>query len=338
MTGSVASFPLPPGGVILPVDKPEGPTSHDIVARARKALNTRKIGHTGTLDPFASGLLLLCVGDATRLSQYLTGRDKEYEATALLGVSTDSHDRDGTVTGTSEAWREVTPEQVEAALAGLRGEIEQVPPALSAKKVRGESAHRRVRRGETVELAPVPVTVSALELTGFDAPEVRLRVRCSSGTYIRALARDLGRALGTGAHLTALRRTAVGPHRVEGAVPGALDEPVDPGACLTPLEALEDLPVRRLSGEEARLLVQGRRIPLGVVEGREIPTVAGAVVAGGDDGAADGETEVQGRGDPGSGSLVAADWTGRLLALVRPAGDELQPVKVFPGVLEAPVP
>ena len=251
----------PPIGV-LPVDKPPGPTSHDVVNAARRALGERRIGHTGTLDPFASGLLLLCVGQATRLAEYLTGLDKGYEATARLGVATDSGDRDGATVSTSDGWAAVTPEAVEAALDPLRGSILQTPPALSAKKVGGVPAHRRVRKGEEVVLEPHAVTVHELEVVEMALPDVRLRVRCSSGTYIRALARDMGEALGVGAHLTALRRTFIGPFGVDAAVaPDALgDAEAVARALIPPLAAVGHFPLLEVDAEGAAHLVQGRRV------------------------------------------------------------------------------
>lgn len=260
---------------VLPVDKPVGPTSHDVVAEARRALGERRIGHTGTLDPFASGLLLLCVGRATRVAQFLTGMDKTYEATARLGIATDTEDREGEVVSSSEGWREVTPERLEEALAPLRGEILQAPPRFSAKKIGGEAAHRRVRRGESVELEPVVVTVHELSVVAFDPPDVRLRVRCSSGTYVRSLARELGEALGVGAHLTALRRTAVGAFGVDGApTPGELrDGEVVEAAWITPLEALASLPRIELDEEGARELGHGRAVAAGPIEDAD-PAVA----------------------------------------------------------------
>lgn len=206
------------GDFVLPVDKPVGPTSHDVVSRARRALGTRRVGHTGTLDPFASGLLLLCVGRATRLAEYLSGMDKRYVATARLGVSTDTLDSDGEVTSEDENWRGLSDRDVATAVERFRGSIEQVPPQYSAKKVDGEAMHRRARRGETVVLPPVPVTVHRMSLVSLDMPEVTFDVSCSSGTYVRALARDLGNHLGVGAHLTALRRLSVGPFDVADAV------------------------------------------------------------------------------------------------------------------------
>jgi tRNA pseudouridine55 synthase len=254
------------GDYLLPVDKPEGPTSHDVVAAARRALATRKIGHTGTLDPFASGLLVLCVGGATRLSEYLTSLDKTYVAVARLGVSTDTLDRDGEIVATSDGWRGLTLDDVERALAGLRGDIEQVPPQFSAKKVAGEAMHRRARRGETTSLPPIPVTVHGLDLLGFEPPLLRLEVRCSSGTYVRALARDLGAALGVGAHLVELRRTAVGRFDVADAV--TLEELDTPEAVrrvrVEPLDALAHLPTVEVEGEAMARLRHGQRI---VVDG-----------------------------------------------------------------------
>jgi tRNA pseudouridine55 synthase len=255
---------------VLPVDKPVGPTSHDVVAAARRALNERRVGHTGTLDPFASGLLLLCVGRATRISEFLTGLDKSYLATARLGIATDSEDREGEVVAESEGWRQVGPADLEAALQGLTGRILQVPPRFSAKKVDGEAAHRRARRGEDVALDPRPVTVHELEVLDFQPPSLRFRIRCSSGTYVRSVARDLGEALGVGAHLTELRRTAVGPFGVEGALGLEELEQADrvQSAWISPLEALAHLP--RLEVDEPREgdLTHGRSVPApGLPEG-----------------------------------------------------------------------
>lgn len=250
-------------GWVLPVDKPEGPTSHDVVARARRALGTRRVGHTGTLDPFASGLLLLCVERATRLAEYLTGLDKRYEATAVLGVSTDTDDREGAVTAETDAWRRLSGADVEEALRALEGEQEQVPPQYSAKKVAGEAMHRRARRGEQVRLEPVRVRVHELLPLEMDLPRVRFSVHCSSGTYVRAIARDLGAALGVGGHLVALRRTAVGAFRVEQAVPA---HDLDDGAAvararLSPLEAVAHLPRVELDDPAvADRLRQGQRV------------------------------------------------------------------------------
>lgn len=249
---------------ILPLDKPTGPTSHDVVALTRKALDIRRVGHTGTLDPFASGLLLVCVGPATRLAEYLSPQEKGYVATARLGVATTTHDLEGDVVARSEAWGDLTRERVAAALRELRGTILQRPPVFSAKKVAGESAHRRARRGEVVELASVEVTVHEIELTAFDLPRIDFRVRCSSGTYIRALARDLGDILGVGAHLEALRRTAIGSFTVEGAL--AVDDLDDPAkvraARISPARAVGGFSALRVDAEEARRLSQGQFLTL----------------------------------------------------------------------------
>ena len=254
---------------VLPVDKPVGPTSHDVVAEARRALRQRRIGHTGTLDPLASGLLMLCVGGATRLAEFLTGMDKSYEATAILGSTTDTEDLESQVVAQTDAWRDVTEAQVRVALEGLTGDILQIPSRFSSKKVGGIAAHRLVRQGEEVELPANEVTVHSLELVAFEAPEVHLRVRCSSGTYIRSLARDLGEALQVGAHLSALRRTAVGHFTVDGAL--GLDDLADPArvaeAWLTPVQALAHLPRLELDEQGSRDLAHGRAVATTLPEG-----------------------------------------------------------------------
>ena len=230
--------------IILPIDKPEGPTSHDVVAMARKALGIRKIGHTGTLDPFASGLLLLCVGKATRLAEYLTGLDKSYDAVARLGITTDTEDRDGEPGEERSAWFDLTRDDVVTVMQEFRGAIDQVPPQFSAKKVDGVAMHRRARRGEHVELGTRPITVHELELRSLELPFMEFRVRCSSGTYVRSLARDIGEALDVGAHLTGLRRTSIGAHTLEAAItPEQLEDPEAVSrAVLSPLDALAHLP------------------------------------------------------------------------------------------------
>ncbi len=249
---------------VLPVDKPAGPTSHDVVDAARRALGERRIGHSGTLDPFASGLLLLCVGAATRLAEYLAGLPKAYVATARLGVTTDTLDPEGTVTRTSDAWRALSPAVVRGAFEAHVGPRAQRPPAFSAKKVDGERAYRRARRGEVVEAAPAPVTVHALAVLECDLPEVVFALSCSSGTYVRAVARDVGDALGVGGHLTALRRTAIGSHRVETALPlkGLGDARAVRAALLSPLQALAHLPRLELSPADVGAVAHGRPVAL----------------------------------------------------------------------------
>jgi len=195
---------------LVVVDKPGGMTSHDVVARVRRLAGTRKVGHAGTLDPMATGVLVLGVNRATRLLGHLTLSDKRYDATIRLGVRTTTDDAEGEVLETRST-DGVTTEAVRQALTGLVGEIDQVPSAVSAIKVDGRRAYARVRAGEAVELPARRVTVHSLEVTALDLPTMDISVHCSSGTYVRAIARDLGTALGVGGHLTALRRTSVGP-------------------------------------------------------------------------------------------------------------------------------
>ena len=251
------------GDGLLPLVKPEGPTSHAMVATARRALGTRRIGHTGTLDPFASGLLLLCVNRATRLAEYLDGLPKEYEAVARLGQVTATLDTEGPVVRESESWRTLEKDRLRQAMADLVGPGQQRPPAFSAKKVGGEAAYLKARRGETVELAPVPVEIHELEVLELDLPHLRFRVLVSTGTYIRALARDLGETLGVGAHLAALRRTAIGPFRVgQGLTPEQLaDEAAVASAWISPLEALAHLCRVEVAPEEAARLESGQSLP-----------------------------------------------------------------------------
>lgn len=216
--------PGDPSGFLL-VDKPVGPTSHDIVDRARRALGTRKVGHAGTLDPFASGLLILGVGKATKELSRVVGLDKEYQAKMKFGATSDTMDRTGKIapslkvsdTLVSDAKVPGTAD-LEAVLAAFRGEIDQVPPMYSAKKVGGKKLYELAREGKEIERKPVRVTIHELELVSFDWPFASLRVRVSSGTYIRALADDIGKSLGCGAYLEELRRTKIGPYDVNDAV------------------------------------------------------------------------------------------------------------------------
>ena len=208
-----------PEGVLV-VDKPEGPTSHDVVTLARRALKVSRIGHTGTLDPMATGVLPLVVGRATRLAQFLTAGDKDYEATIAFGRATDTYDAKGTITSSSDA--RPTRDQLDAALVKFRGTFEQTPPAYSAKNIDGERSYELARKGKTAtpqRPAPVPVTVKQLEVIGFDGESVTLSMRVTAGFYVRSLAHDLGGALGCGALLTALRRTRSGEFSLDRAVP-----------------------------------------------------------------------------------------------------------------------
>lgn len=249
---------------VLPVDKPVGPTSHDVVARVRRALRTRQVGHTGTLDPFASGLLLLCIGRATRIARFLSGMDKQYTTTVKLGEFTDTDDRTGAVVSSHDTGG-VSCDDVERALSAFRGDIVQTPPSYSARKVGGRRAYAMARRGDPVSLDPIRVRIDRLVMTRCEMPFIDLDIACSSGTYIRAIGRDLGAALGTGAHLTALRRTAVGPHDVADAI--ALDElEEDPAAAravmITMIDALASMPRIDIDESDVAHIAHGRSIPL----------------------------------------------------------------------------
>lgn len=261
-----------PDGLLV-VDKPTGWTSHDVVAKVRRLARTRKVGHAGTLDPMATGVLLLGIGAATRLLGHLALTGKEYRATVRLGVTTVSDDAEGDVVERRDASR-VPDTAIATAVAALTGQIEQVPSSVSAVKVDGVRSYARVRAGQDVALAARPVTVSRFDLLERRGDDLDVAVACSSGTYVRALARDLGAALGVGAHLTVLRRTRVGPfdltaaHQLDAlaAAPDAVDEAVLP----LDAAAAAAFPVRRLTGDEATALSHGRRLT---------PTGAGGPVA-----------------------------------------------------------
>jgi tRNA pseudouridine55 synthase len=246
-------------GLVI-VDKPGGMTSHDVVSRVRRLAGTRKVGHAGTLDPAATGVLVLGLNRATRLLGHLTLTDKQYDATVRLGAATTTDDAEGEILET-RATDDLTGEAVRAALAGFVGEIAQVPSAVSAVKVDGKRAYARVRAGETVDLPPRRVTVHALEVTGLDLPDVRISIHCSSGTYVRALARDVGAVLGVGGHLTALRRTAVGPFDLAAA---STLEALTETFALTPIAdaARAGFPTLDLDDDQARAVRVGRRLDL----------------------------------------------------------------------------
>ncbi|WP_183099040.1 tRNA pseudouridine(55) synthase TruB [Nocardioides pelophilus] len=280
---------------LVVVDKPAGMTSHDVVARVRRAVGTRKVGHAGTLDPMATGVLVLGVERATRLLGHLMLTEKTYSATVRLGAATTTDDAEGDVTATTSA-AHLTEDDVRTALAAFEGEIEQVPSTVSAIKVDGQRAYARARAGETVDLKPRSVTIRAIEAGEFrrdgDFLDLEIRVACSSGTYIRAIARDLGNALGVGGHLTALRRHSVGPFTLEGANTD-LDHVV-----LTPLAdaARAAFPSYDLDAGQAQAVRYGRALPLEI----------------------DGLTAVFAPG-------------GEFLALYRPEGDRARPAAVFVG-------
>jgi len=246
---------------ILVADKPERLTSHDVVAAARRALRERRIGHTGTLDPLATGVLPLACGRATRLVRFLTASDKDYDATIRFGLATDTYD----ITGRETARSDHVPDRaaVERALASLGGNYLQMPPAYSAKKVGGTRAYDRARRDEEVPLTPVPVRVSRVELLAFDGASARVALTCSPGFYVRSFAHSLGELVGTGACLEALRRTRSGEFTLDQAV--SLDEVVrTPEAALgrlIPLDRLlQILPALRLTDEDRRRVAHGQEI------------------------------------------------------------------------------
>lgn len=246
-------------GVLL-LDKPRGLTSNAALQTARRLLNAAKAGHTGTLDPMATGLLPLTLGEATKFSQMLLDADKGYEATVRLGIETDTGDAEGTAIATAAV--HVTDDSIRQALAALTGEIEQVPPMYSALKRDGKPLYEYARAGIEVERAARRVTIHSLELLGVEGDSLRIRVDCSKGTYIRTLAIDLGRSLGCGGHLTELRRTRIGPFNVDEAVTLTALEAVPPESrtgLLAPVDALVvHLPRIELDASQAALLLQGR--------------------------------------------------------------------------------
>jgi tRNA pseudouridine55 synthase len=280
-----------PAGLVV-VDKPAGMTSHDVVSRVRRLAGTRKVGHAGTLDPMATGVLVLGLERATRLLGHLTLTDKRYAATIRLGVTTTTDDAEGEVVETRST-DAVTEGRVRDALASYVGEIDQVPSSVSAIKVGGKRSYARVRDGEAVDLPARRITIHAIDVLSADLPQVEIEVHCSSGTYVRAIARDLGAAVGVGGHLTALRRTAVGPFTLADArTLEALAEEL----MITPIAdaARASFPVVDLDDEQAENVRVGRRLDL----------------------ALDATT-----------ALFAAD--GRFLALYEPHGDTARAVAVF---------
>jgi len=259
------------------VAKPGGPTSHDVVDQVRRALGLRRVGHLGTLDPFAAGLLVVVVGRATRLAPYAADWTKSYEGVIRLGRTTATDDATGPTAGASDAWQALDRARVEAALARFRGAYVQRPPAYSAVKVEGERAYRRARRGEPVALAARPVEVSALELVRFAPPDVAFRATVSGGTYLRGLARDVGEELGCGAHLATLVRTRVGPFRLED---GVMPERLTAGDLRDPATLVAELPRRDVDEAGRAAVVHGRPVPAGKgEEGRVALFADGHLVA-----------------------------------------------------------
>ena len=257
---------------ILPLDKPAGWTSHDVVDRIRKDLGIRRVGHAGTLDPLATGVLVVCVGRATRLTPYLTAHAKRYRARLHLGVRTDTMDAEGeTLSTTGDFPRSMDP--ITAVLPGYRGRINQVPPMYSAKKVGGKRLHRLARAGKTVERAPIAVHIEALRVEAYTPPFLDLDIACSKGTYVRVLADDIGQAVGCGAHIASLRRTKSGPISIDQC--RSIDDLGDiTGAMMDPNEALADLPEIVLSDDLAQRFTNGTAIAasVGPVEfGDDVP-------------------------------------------------------------------
>jgi tRNA pseudouridine55 synthase len=289
----------PPEGLLL-VDKPAGWTSHDVVARIRRVCGTRRVGHAGTLDPMATGVLVLGVGRATKLLTFLVGCDKGYAATVRLGETTITDDAEGDVVTSADAGG-VTRAALDAAVGELTGAIQQVPSSVSAIKIDGRRSYARVRSGEDVQLAARPVTVSRFAVTDVRPAgtclDVDIEVEVSSGTYVRALARDLGSALGVGGHLTALRRTRVGRFAIVDAVPLEGLEPGGPVPLVGMGVAAEaQFALHRLTAQEAVAVGHGRRIP------------------------------AAGEGEPVVAALAP---DGSLVAMLDESGPEARPIVVF---------
>jgi len=262
-------------GVLL-LDKPVGLSSNDALIRAKRVMNAKKAGHTGTLDPFATGLLPLCFGEATKFSQDLLEADKTYEATVHLGIKTDTGDTEGEAIETLPV--DVTIEQIEAALARFRGPILQVPPMYSALKRDGKALYEYAREGIVLEREARPVTIHALELIGYEAPMLKIRVTCSKGTYVRVLGEDIGAVLGTGAHLNALRRIQVGALTLDGMITlEVLQAHAEPRSLLAPVDALlSTFPAVELTAELAKRFLNGQRLALGK-EAVAVPSEQGRV-------------------------------------------------------------
>ena len=246
---------------VLIIDKPVGLTSHDVVNRVRRVFNTRKVGHTGTLDPFATGVMVMLIGKATRLAKFADRADKEYEAAVQFGIATDTGDLTGKPIGDTGR-SDISSEEIENVLERFRGKIMQVPPMYSAKKIDGKKLYELARRGEEIERPAVPVTINEIEVraSGSEPHDVhRIRVRCSAGTYIRVLAEDIAKTLGTVAHLKELRRTASGRFLLENSVTlDALAEAAEPSKCLLPMEVLiEGMPRLLLNSDRVQKTLNG---------------------------------------------------------------------------------
>jgi len=254
-------------GALLLMDKPAGMTSHDVVERVRRTTRVPRIGHTGTLDPMATGLLLLCCGRAARLQGFFTGLPKCYEGTIALGRATDTYDREGAVTREHDGEPAVSPDELEAAAARFRGEFDQAPPPYSAKKVGGRKLYELARRGQEIPSVPKRVHVTSFLVERISIREIRFRLDCSSGTYVRSIAHDLGGALGCGAHLSELRRTRIGDFSVSDAIPLADFETASESERVRAPHAIGlaqipfPFPRMTVAAMEARKIRQGQPVP-----------------------------------------------------------------------------
>lgn len=262
------SYPNTPISGLLNINKPKGITSHDVVNRVRKLAGQRRVGHAGTLDPMATGVLLVCLGPATRLIEYVVPGQKQYRATIRFGLTTDTLDAEGQITAVNDASR-LDEAHLRAILPAFVGDIRQIPPLFSAIKLEGRPLYQRARAGEVVEVAPRQVTLHALTWVAWQPPDLTLDITCSAGTYIRSLARDLGEAAGTGAHLAELIRTASGPWSLARAVPLAqLEREVEQDASawqryLYPADqAIVHLPQATLIEEDVRRVQQGQQVQI----------------------------------------------------------------------------
>jgi tRNA pseudouridine55 synthase len=281
---------------LLVLDKPSGITSRDAVDRAAKWFPRKtKIGHAGTLDPLATGVLVLAIGQATRLIEYVQAMPKAYRTRIRLGATSGTDDADGTIIE-NPAVAPVDETAVRAALAGFIGQIEQVPPAYSAARVEGRRAYAMARRGDEVELAPRPVRIDRIDVRDYHWPELELDVHCGKGTYIRSIARDLGRVLGVGGYVTTLRRLTIGPFTVESAVSPEADGETARGKLLPKAAALSGLPSLSASHDDIHRLRKGQPIPA-----------------------------------TGEGEMAVLDAAGELVAIGRAAGGWLRPEKVIAG-------
>lgn len=287
---------------VLVLDKPHGWTSHDVVAKVRRLTQVKRVGHTGTLDPLATGVLVVCLGQATRVVEYMIGHAKQYTATVCLGIETDTYDAGGQVVARRPV--DVTESALRESLQALVGDIRQAPPMFSAIKRAGAKLVDLARKGITVEREPRPVTIYSLDVLAFDSPHVTIDVHCSAGTYIRSLAHDLGRQLGCGAHLSALRRTAVGDFTLaQAASLEAFEAAVEDGSwsiLLRPLDtALSGFPAITLSEEDVARARHGLALAV--------------------------------RGELEAHLVRAYDLSGQIIGLMRfdPTRSELRPEKIF---------